>query len=574
MAFETENGTDEAGALNYVYFAKVAYDPKDVENFFIILETLMAYSGIKSQVTKLNCLSWHLPEEVQTQFIGVLQAAATGQQGYKQYKHAILEKFGPKPRNDFAKTAIAKIDLLEDRELIKCLQNNKTLYLGFAFDQIKKLPKISELDQNSRGNNAKPNGQVERENKAALVIQSNWKMALQRQAYLCMKIKVIKLQSFARMVIQRTKYLKTKEAALLIQRSFRAKRDRHMFLQKRLASITLQSYYRRHVAQKSYKEKKIAAVKIQTAWRGYQARLRQIALSDTVHTTNSQRAHQVMAVKSSRQGGATQARPDGASAQFPQTWGIRHPDNPPDGCCQVHWRLDTKAYFCNDTVNCPLVDTKAYFSSNIANCPWVKGSSRGRNRNRMSEIHRIDRRETHHRSWETHHRSWGTHHRLWETHHRSWGTHRGHGGRTIQQQQEQVYPLKILLKMNKYRPNWTIRPPASCRIVSALYILIYNSILVFSQLTFRMYIILINCIFVDCTIVKYCAIFSNRGDVWKPGNPLLKALVKSSLYIVNSALREREQSQQSRLWRADNFPFSLRASQPVDAFMFCAQEST
>ena len=148
-----------------------------------------------------------------------------------------------------------------------------------------------------------------------------------------------------------------------------------------------------------------------------------LKIADAVHTTNSQRAHQVVAVKSSRQGGATQARPDGASAQSIQNWGLRHPDNPPDGCCQVHWRWDTKAYFCNNIANCPLVDTKAYFSSNIANCPWVKGSSRGRNRNRMSEIHRIDRRETHHRSW---------------------GTHRGHGGRTIRQQQTQVCPLLIL----------------------------------------------------------------------------------------------------------------------------------
>ena len=39
--------------------------------------------------------------------------------------------------------------------------------------------------------------------------------------------------------------------------------------------------------------------------------------------------------------------------------------------------------------------------------------------------------------------------------------------------------------------------------------------------------------------------------------PLLKALVESSLYIVNNALREREQSQQSRLWRAARFPCFL-----------------
>ena len=69
-------------------------------------------------------------------------------------------------------------------------------------------------------------------------------------------------------------------------------------------------------------------------------------------------------------------------------------------------------------------------------------------------------------------------------------------------------------------------------------------------------------------------IFSNRGDVWKPGNPLLKAIVKGSLYIVNSALREREQSQQSRLWRADDFSFSLRATLPVDAFLCSARKST
>ena len=86
-----------------------------------------------------------------------------------------------------------------------------------------------------------------------------------------------------------------------------------------------------------------------------------LQLADEVHattsnSTNSQRAHQVAAMKSSRQGGATQARSDGASAQLTQNWGPRHPDNPPDGCCRVHWRWGTEAYFCSD----------------IANCPWVK----------------------------------------------------------------------------------------------------------------------------------------------------------------------------------------------------------
>ena len=80
-----------------------------------------------------------------------------------------------------------------------------------------------------------------------------------------------------------------------------------------------------------------------------------LKVADAVHATNSQRAHQVAAVKSSRQGGATQARPDGATAQSTQNWGPRHPDNPPDGCCRVHWRWGTNAYFCSDSANCPWV---------------------------------------------------------------------------------------------------------------------------------------------------------------------------------------------------------------------------
>ena len=231
MTFETGNGTDEAGArdklLQTLHSVEVAYDPKDVENFFIILETVMAYSGIKSQEAKRFGLLYFLPKEVKTQLKGVMIATATHlkELGYKILKNAVLDAFGPKPREFFAKTprlilAIAKINFLEDQELMKCLQNNKTLYLNF------------DLNQNSWGKyNAKLSSQVERANKAALVIQSNWKMAKQRRAYQSLKIKIIKLQSFARMVSQRTRYLKTRKAALLIQRSFRATRDRHVFLQ-------------------------------------------------------------------------------------------------------------------------------------------------------------------------------------------------------------------------------------------------------------------------------------------------------------------------------------------------------
>ena len=57
---------------------------------------------------------------------------------------------------------IAKIDLLDDQELMTYLQNNEKLYLNFDFNQIEELPITSELNQNSWGKyNAKPNSQVE-----------------------------------------------------------------------------------------------------------------------------------------------------------------------------------------------------------------------------------------------------------------------------------------------------------------------------------------------------------------------------------------------------------------------------
>ena len=105
MTFETENGTDEAGAHSKLSSVKVAYDPKDLDFFFINLEAAMAYSGIKSQQTKRFCLLGILPNEVKTQFKGVIKATATGQQGYKKIKDAVLEVFGPKPGDDFAKAA-------------------------------------------------------------------------------------------------------------------------------------------------------------------------------------------------------------------------------------------------------------------------------------------------------------------------------------------------------------------------------------------------------------------------------------------------------------------------------------
>ena len=95
MTFDTENGVDETGAHSKLSAVKVAYDEKDVEFFFINLESAMAYAGLKSQQSKRFCLLGILPNEVKNQFKGVIKATATGQQGYRKIKEAVLEVFGP-----------------------------------------------------------------------------------------------------------------------------------------------------------------------------------------------------------------------------------------------------------------------------------------------------------------------------------------------------------------------------------------------------------------------------------------------------------------------------------------------
>ena len=85
---------------------------------------------------------------------------------------------------------IAKIDLLDDQELMTYLQNNEKLYLNFDFNQIEELPITSELNQNSWGKyNAKPNSQVEwdkslKEVAAAIVNNEvQWEMSTLRNPF-------------------------------------------------------------------------------------------------------------------------------------------------------------------------------------------------------------------------------------------------------------------------------------------------------------------------------------------------------------------------------------------------------
>ena len=103
--YDTEDGKDDASAMSKMGSVKANYDPKDPGFFFINLEAAMTFIGIKAQYTKRMCILGMLPNDIKEQFKGTIKAtqapAVTG--GYKTLKDSILETFGPKPGQNFAK---------------------------------------------------------------------------------------------------------------------------------------------------------------------------------------------------------------------------------------------------------------------------------------------------------------------------------------------------------------------------------------------------------------------------------------------------------------------------------------
>ena len=118
-----------------------------------------------------------------------------------------------------------------------------------------------------------------RKNKAATKIQSMWRMAKQRRAYLDLIHKVTTLQSFARMAVERRRYLLLQRTALCVQKSFRAKQAQ--FEMRRCAAVTIQTKVRGFLARKSYIKLKEASVKIQAIWRCWHQRRHYLRLVES-----------------------------------------------------------------------------------------------------------------------------------------------------------------------------------------------------------------------------------------------------------------------------------------------------
>uniref|UniRef100_A0A8C6S2L6 Abnormal spindle microtubule assembly n=1 Tax=Nannospalax galili TaxID=1026970 RepID=A0A8C6S2L6_NANGA len=109
----------------------------------------------------------------------------------------------------------------------------------------------------------------------------------------------VSLQSYFRMRKVRQQYLKIHRAVVVIQKFYHAYRaqvtQRKNFLQVRRAAVCLQAAYRGYRVRQLVKQQSIAALKIQTAFRGYSKRLRyQSVLQSAVKIQRWYRVHKTV----------------------------------------------------------------------------------------------------------------------------------------------------------------------------------------------------------------------------------------------------------------------------------------
>ena len=102
--FEDENGADATDVFSKLSHIKVAYMANDLPYWFRMLEQKMRFAQVKAQYTKLQVLTDQLPSQVLEELKPILSAqdeeSATC---YKEVKTRILELFGPKEQEDYAK---------------------------------------------------------------------------------------------------------------------------------------------------------------------------------------------------------------------------------------------------------------------------------------------------------------------------------------------------------------------------------------------------------------------------------------------------------------------------------------
>ncbi|XP_054837436.1 abnormal spindle-like microcephaly-associated protein [Eublepharis macularius] len=126
--------------------------------------------------------------------------------------------------------------------------------------------------------------------RAAVVIQSWYRMIRIRNSYLYVRQSVIKIQACFRCILAKFIYQQERATILTIQKYYRAyrlgKTEREMYLQKREAVVVLQSAFRGMKARLLVQQMKAACI-IQSFWRMRQERLRFLHVKHSVIVVQS-----------------------------------------------------------------------------------------------------------------------------------------------------------------------------------------------------------------------------------------------------------------------------------------------
>ncbi|XP_055950356.1 abnormal spindle-like microcephaly-associated protein homolog isoform X2 [Argiope bruennichi] len=106
--------------------------------------------------------------------------------------------------------------------------------------------------------------------KAAIRIQTTWRMYLQKKHFKDLKKAVSIVIWYRSCKKQRIMYLKTRENIIKLQALFRRYRDRKEYCKKKGAAIKIQSVFRGYYMRKRFLKMKSAVILIQKYYRGYQ----------------------------------------------------------------------------------------------------------------------------------------------------------------------------------------------------------------------------------------------------------------------------------------------------------------
>ena len=103
VAFETENGADDAKAMDNLRTVQCPFNKDDIEFWFSQLEDQMTLIGVKAQWTKKVALVRFLPPEIQSEVKSLLKLnqVAAGNDIYFRIKKELLELFGQKPEDAY-----------------------------------------------------------------------------------------------------------------------------------------------------------------------------------------------------------------------------------------------------------------------------------------------------------------------------------------------------------------------------------------------------------------------------------------------------------------------------------------